>query len=62
MPKLNVRLPDDLHAALTDAAAEDERSLNGEILWLLRDALERRSNLRIGYPGPAPQGSDSSPA
>jgi hypothetical protein len=42
MPKLNLRLPDDLHAALKAAADEDQRSLNGEILWLLRAALAQR--------------------
>lgn len=58
-----VRLPDDLHADLKTAATEDDRSLNGEIVWLLRQALTaRRSNPRIGYPCPAPQGSDSPPA
>lgn len=41
MPGVNVRLPDDLHAELRDAAAANSRSLHGEILHRLRtpDAL-----------------------
>jgi len=43
MKNINVRLPDDLHAQLVQAAQEDTRSLNGEIIHLLRLALKRRS-------------------
>jgi hypothetical protein len=42
MPKgipLTVRLPEDLHAALVEHAQLDARSLNSEIVFLLRDAL-----------------------
>lgn len=42
MPNINIRIPDDLHAALKTAAEADERSLNGEILWLLKAALAAR--------------------
>ena len=41
MKNLNVRLPDKLHARLQMAALDDNRSLNGEILTLLSDALRR---------------------
>jgi len=43
MKNLNVRLPDGLHALLVQAAHDDTRSLNGEIVYLLRWALERRT-------------------
>jgi predicted HicB family RNase H-like nuclease len=43
MVKLTIRIPDDLHADLATAAAEDQRSLNGEILWLLRQAIAARA-------------------
>ncbi len=43
MKNLSVRLPDDLHAQLVEAAKGDDRSLNSEIIHLLRRALERRS-------------------
>jgi hypothetical protein len=33
--KLTVRLPAKLHAALAGAAEEDQRSLNGELVFLL---------------------------
>jgi hypothetical protein len=43
MPKLTLRIDDDeLHQRVEAAAAEDERSVNGEIIWLLRVALEWR--------------------
>jgi hypothetical protein len=38
--KLQVRLPADLHRELQERARLDQRSLNGQILWLLRYALE----------------------
>jgi hypothetical protein len=40
--RLILRLPDDVHAALTEWAREEERSLNGHILYLLRRALSER--------------------
>ena len=41
---MNLRLPDDLHAQLAEAAKADTRSLNSEIVHLLRRALERRGD------------------
>lgn len=37
-----LRLPPDLHAALRSWAAQDLRSLNGQIEFLLREALRKR--------------------
>ena len=42
MPKtvpLTLRLPQDLHSALVERAKLDARSLNGQIIFLLREAL-----------------------
>lgn len=36
---LTLRLPEDLHAALVDRAQRDARSLNRQIVFLLREAL-----------------------
>jgi hypothetical protein len=36
----NTRLPDDLHSELARAAREACRSLNGEIVWRLRESLK----------------------
>lgn len=40
--KITIRMPDDIHAALIKAAKDDARSLNAEILVLLRAALAAR--------------------
>lgn len=37
-----LRLPSDLHSALTEWAKEEERSLNQHIVYLLRRALSER--------------------
>lgn len=42
MGKITVRLPDDLHEQITEAAEDDDRSLNSEIVRLLRAALKNR--------------------
>ena len=39
MKNLNVRMSDELHARLKEAAEEDDRSLNGEIITLLKSAV-----------------------
>ena len=71
MPKgipLTVRLPEDLHAALVQRAQLDARSLNGEIVFLLRESLfpvvdaDAYRHTRVGlrampkYPLPRPTG------
>ena len=38
---VNVRFDDETHARLKAAAERDGRSLNGELLWLLRRELGR---------------------
>lgn len=38
--QLKLRLPDDVHARVVAAAATAHRSLNGEILWLIEQALD----------------------
>jgi predicted HicB family RNase H-like nuclease len=42
MKTISLRLPDDVHAEAVLAAQEDERSLNTEIVRLLRNALQMR--------------------
>jgi hypothetical protein len=43
MKSINLRLEDDLHARVAEAARKDKRSLNSEILILLSEALSERS-------------------
>jgi len=40
-----VRIDDELQAQVKQAASEDERSLNGEITWVLKVGLEERKRL-----------------
>jgi predicted HicB family RNase H-like nuclease len=43
MKNLNVRFEDeDLHQRVKDAATEDRRSLNSEILWIIERGLDAR--------------------
>lgn len=48
-----LRLPPDLHDALRSWAEQDLRSLNGQIEYLLRDAVRRRK----GSSAPRPRGA-----
>lgn len=40
--KLQLRLPPELHAALVEMAKEEERSLNAQIVYLLREDVALR--------------------
>jgi hypothetical protein len=53
-----VRLPEELLNELNRWAKDDLRSLNGQIEYLLRDALRRRR----GKPAPPEPPDDSKPA
>lgn len=41
--KLQLRLPPELHAALVEWAREEERSLNAQLVYLLREDVALRS-------------------
>ncbi|HKB48960.1 MAG TPA: Arc family DNA-binding protein [Ktedonobacterales bacterium] len=43
---INVRFPADLIEELRRSARENERSLHGEILWILREYVARRKRER----------------
>jgi predicted HicB family RNase H-like nuclease len=40
----NVRLPDGLHRRMAEAAQDSCRSLNGEIIWRLRQSIRDDGN------------------
>lgn len=48
---MNLRLPSELHEALKRAASEDDRSLNSQIIHLLRRALDAREPPAPARPG-----------
>jgi len=52
MKQLNVRLPDEIHAALSAMAEDDDRSLNNEVIALIRNEQEHRAK-RAGRLPPA---------
>lgn len=41
--KITIRIPAELHEKLIKAAEQDTRSLNGEIIALLREAIAGRA-------------------
>lgn len=40
MKKITIRLDDELHARIEQAATQEDRSLNGQITWLLKAGLD----------------------
>lgn len=42
MITLNLRLPDDIHANLTQVAKDEERSLNAQIIHVIKKYLEEK--------------------
>ncbi len=40
--KFTLRLPEEMHTALSQMADEDMRSLHGMVIVILREAIERR--------------------
>lgn len=42
MPTLNVRLDDEEYTSLATQAGDDERSLNAQIKWLIKQEDKRR--------------------
>lgn len=49
-PQLKFRLPPDVHSYVKEAAKRQERSLNGHIVFLLRQEMEKEkaSDLALG--------------
>jgi len=43
-----LRLDPEIHEALQSWAADELRSLNGQIEWILRDAVRRAGRLKAG--------------
>lgn len=39
MKRISLRMPDDLHAQVQQAAERDQRSLHAQILWLIQQSL-----------------------
>jgi predicted HicB family RNase H-like nuclease len=44
MKHINLRVPDDVHAALIAAAEADRRSMNTMIIVMIEEALRRRDS------------------
>ena len=59
---ITIKAPAELHAALTAWAQEEERSLSGQVLYLLRRAVAERERRRREAPPPSqpedPAGSE----
>ncbi len=46
----SLRIPNELRDAVRQAAQEDQRSLHGQMLWLVRLGLQARSSTAIVFP------------
>jgi hypothetical protein len=47
--KITLRLPSGLHGDLQKLADEEVRSLNGQLVYLLQEAVKHRDVLRYAY-------------
>ena len=47
---VTIRFPGELHHELRDAATNDRRSFNGEVVTLLEEALKERESKKIEPP------------
>lgn len=50
LSRITVRMPADLHAALVRLAEEESRTLNGQIVYLLRQAVRAHPRERPAAP------------
>jgi hypothetical protein len=50
MGQLTIRTDDELHQRITQAAEQDRRSINQEMLWLLEAGLMNRDQVRAAAP------------
>lgn len=50
--KFTLRLPEDLHTALSEMAKEDDRSLHGMVVKLLRQAVAEWRASKTAVPTP----------
>jgi hypothetical protein len=56
MAQYTIRVPDDLDESVSAAAAADERSKNGEIIWLLKAGLKARAAVTCIAPSATKEG------
>ncbi len=56
-----LRIDPDLHAAVERWAADDLRSINGQMEYLVREALRRAGRLPRGASGPEEPSGDQGP-
>ena len=52
MKALNLRLPEDAHAALSELASADHRSLNSMVIVLIEEERERRQEKHLRETSP----------
>jgi hypothetical protein len=50
--KITVRLPAELHKTIAQVATAEQRSLNGQIIWLLNRAISQNIVITEITPGP----------
>ena len=49
--RADVRMPEGMYEALTAWAADDHRSLNSQIVWILERAITTRTEYHGYFPG-----------
>lgn len=44
MKKITLRVPDDLHKQLVEAAEKNQRSMHGQIVWIIKKSLNKEES------------------